>query len=261
MRPHRSPGKPPLALGLPLVLWVALSALPAWALPPNLRAERIALAQPRVRTLLALLRAEAGALHDPAWRKDALALLCTPALSVIAGRRGEEAQMEAQLRHGGLLEPSHKGPLFPTRQAMPFVAAPGGPWGGHHAYPGGLVDHTLVNLRSGLALATTYREVYRVEMDLDLIRLAALWHDSAKTLTLTWEEDGSLTRDKGRIAGTAAHHVWGLAEAAFRRYPARFIVTLAAAHKPPAAGEGLKELIGFLRAKRCSPGCRPLQWG
>jgi hypothetical protein len=130
---------------------------------------------------------------------------------------------------------------------MAFIAAAGGTAMGHHAYPGGLVYHTLFNLRSGVAYAHNYRFVYGIAADEDLIRAAAIWHDVAKTFTLPWNEDGSLPKEEASLAGTSAHHIWGVAEALARKLPPKFIVTLASAHEAPW-GEGRKKVCGFLRA-------------
>jgi hypothetical protein len=127
---------------------------------------------------------------------------------------------------------------------MPFLAATAG---GHHTYPGGLVDHTLFNLRSGLALAADYAHTYGIQLDEDLVRAAAIRHDAAKTWTIRWNDDGTLARE-GQIAGTGAHHILGVAEMLARGWPARAVVSLASAHSPPHPGDELAALLRYLRA-------------
>jgi hypothetical protein len=136
---------------------------------------------------------------------------------------------------------------------MKFSSSPGGKWtANHHTYPGGLVYHTYFNVRTGVAIAKTYEETYGVHPNLDLIRLAAIWHDVGKTWTLDWNTDGSVT-DEPQIAGAGAHHVLGIVEAIIRGYSPEFIVILASAHDAPvldepAEGQGLQKLLGYLRA-------------
>ena len=58
----------------------------------------------------------------------------------------------------------------------------------HHCYPGGLVIHTAEVLRGALALG----EVYGA--DLDVLRVAAIWHDMHKTLEYEVQEGGYVTK-------------------------------------------------------------------
>src|SRR5262249_52827997 len=141
-------------LALTLAAFTSLAA----ADPGAKKAEEIALAQPRVQRLYAQLQQEARAIRDPTLRNDTLAHLARPSLRIIAARRAALPEITAELRAAGLLTPQYQGPLFPAREPMSFVAAPAGAATGHHAYPGGLVYHTSVNLRSAIALAKTYQD-------------------------------------------------------------------------------------------------------
>jgi hypothetical protein len=81
-----------------------------------------------------------------------------------------------------------------------------------------------------------------------MLRLAPIWHDSAKAMTVAWQDDGSASRSEGSpIAGTGAHHIWGVAEAVYRGMDPRFVVILASAHNP-AHGPEKAELLKYLRA-------------
>jgi hypothetical protein len=211
------------------------------------KAEGIALAQPRVRAQFAALKEEAGLIKDPIRRKELEDLLGRPVFRVLARRRKDEAVIVAALKTGGLLEDSVKS-LFPTDPPMAFVAAPGGVWKGHHSYPGGLVDHTLFNLRAGLALAAVYRRNYGLEPDDDAIRIAALMHDMGKTVTLGWKADGSLPEAEAQVAGTGLHHILAVSEAIERGWPSALVVCVAAAHSPPHPGPDLDKLLGYLKA-------------
>lgn len=210
-------------------------------------AEELAKSLPRVKKNMATLRNEAKKIKDPKLKSDALQLLDRPNYSVLEGRRAQEAEILKQLKTEKLIDDSTL-ILFPAEQAMSFIAAPAGPWNGHHRYPGGLVDHTLTNLKIGLGVADTYHNVQGVRLNADLIRAAAIWHDSAKTFTVHWEADGRISPSEAKIAGTAAHHVWAIAEALYRGYPVKFILTLAAAHSSAFPGNDLQVLLNYLRA-------------
>ncbi len=143
-------------------------------------------------------------------------------------------------------------PLFSTHPTMAFIAAPGSAAGGHHVYPGGLVQHTYTNVLSVLAFAETYEKAYQIKLpqkEKDLAVLAALWHDAAKTWVLEWKEDGSLTQKEGKIAGTSAHHIWGLAELVKRDFPTDFIVAVAGAHDAVIESQASEsKVMGYLLA-------------
>jgi hypothetical protein len=225
---------------------VALTRL-ALADDPAVHAEKIARAQPRVRRNWEELRRQANRVSDPALRKLLVGILDRPELRVVAARRAQEKAIAGRLAALGLWDEKN-GPLFPTGSAMAFVAAAGSPWHGHHAYPGGLVYHTLFNLRSGLSYAANYLAVYGVRANLDWIRAAAIWHDSAKPLVLPWNPDGSLPPSEPLLAGTPAHHIWGLAEALYRKLDPRLIVAIASAHTAPAPEADRAQVAGYLRA-------------
>jgi hypothetical protein len=209
------------------------------------RAETIARAQPRVVAQFAALKAEIGRIKDQARRRELLALVDGPVLRVLE-RRAAEADIATQLKAAGLLDPAAR-TLFPS-SSIPFIAAPGGAWRGHHSYPGGLVDHTLFNARSGLGLARAYRKTYRIAVDDDAVLAAAVMHDAAKTATLPWNDDGTLPAAEPQVAGTGLHHILGLAEALLRGWPPRLVVCVASAHSPPKPGPDLDKLLGYLRA-------------
>jgi hypothetical protein len=217
----------------------------------NLKAEVIAKNSERVMRNLKELKKEAQKIRDVQMRKDALEILDTPRFLVVKENSPFEEEIKQKLILEGLLTDENKAlSLFPKNSAMPFIAAPASPWRIHHTYPGGLVYHTLTNLKSALAQVTTYSQVYGLKLDGDLLRLATIWHDCAKTIVLAWNDDGSASDSKaeGQIAGTGRHHILGIAEAIVRNYPAKFIVILASAHTPDTPHAGHDELIKYLKA-------------
>jgi len=234
-----------------LLVLSAILALPGTShasTAADTRATEVAAKQPRIQAILKSLKAEASSIRDAKRRQEALVALDKPVFAVVAGRRASESEIVSKLQAAELLDLGFTGPLFPKHEPMPFIAAPGGKWNAHHSYPGGLVYHTSFNLRTGLALADNYARVYGVQPSRDMIRLAAIWHDAAKPMTFSWNDDGSLNREEERIAGTGAHHIWAVAEAVYRGLPRDLIVAIASAHGAPSPGSGLEDLLKFLRA-------------
>lgn len=257
-------------------MWVAVAVGlvggVAHAQAGNARAEAIAQASPTARaSYAALLRTARGlSPRNGAVRQAALELLQRPRPSFMARLATPEAQEEAraQLVAAGLLDAAvtrtQLFPPLPAGDAAPqsFLAAPGQAINGHHGYPGGLAEHTDVNVRSGVAVVDAYHVVYRLPktaVKRDYVAAAALLHDAMKPWVLQWQADGSLTQQP-RVAGTASHHPFILAEALYRRLPAEFVVVLASAHDAPM-GTTAARVMDFLRAGALLAGVDPVEAG
>jgi hypothetical protein len=214
------------------------------------KAQKIAENSLRVTANYEALIHEANLIRNSSYRIAALEILARPRFSVIDGRKAQESEITAQLVSAGLYQPTSTPPtLFPIHRPMPFIAAPASFWSQHHTYPGGLVFHTLTNLRIGLGIEKSWSKDYGFgDLDLDLIRLAVIWHDSAKTMTIAWNEDGTASPSEGDpIANTGAHHIWGVAEAIYRGMTPRFVVVLASAHNSALPPDKI-QLLGYLQA-------------
>ena len=131
--------------------------------------------------------------------------------------------------------------------AMPFMAAPASTWCVHHVFPGGLVFHTLTNLKNALVLGKNWEDINHIELNHDWLRAAPIWHDIAKTWVMQWMEDGSSTINEGKIAGTSTHHILGIAEALMRKLPPDFVVVVASAHAPAHAPDEFLSRTGDLK--------------
>ena len=211
---------------------------------PAARARAIAQKLPvAVNAMRELHKAAAGIVDQPL-RAAVETQLLAPWVPPEAWAYGHPREAEALLQKAGLLE----GPLtLPKHGVGDFAAAPGGPCdGGHHGYPGGLAVHSWANLLHARALAQTYRTVYGTSFNDDWLVAAALWHDSAKSQTLPFRDDGGCGPET-KIAGTPAHHIFGLTAAILRHLPSELVVVIASAHTPPAP-EHLREICGWLDA-------------
>jgi len=166
---------------------------------------------------------------------------------------------------------------------MPFYAAPGSAYGGHHSYPGGLIVHEMFNSISGMNLAASYRAVYGTSslgnppvatapenpggdagsdifLSQDLVVGAPLWHDWAKAVVFQWNANGTEfteinfggngTTDAYGQPGdsrTGAHHIITIAEMMKRGLPPELVITMASAHSAPTSGNEYK-VVNWLRA-------------
>ena len=177
---------------------------------------------------------------------------------------------------------------------MPYFAAPGSVFGGHHSEPGGLPIHVAVNLTSARNLADTYRKVYgtldasgmpvvREEaggtadtdlfIDEDYVVAAPIWHDWAKTFVFQWNADGSEYTEmnfggNGKTDAwgapgntkTGGHHLMGVAEAIARNLPPAYVLTQASAHGAPTAGNEYS-VVNWVRTAAILAGADPVERG
>ncbi len=191
---------------------------------PAARARDVATRLPFAYRAYLQLRREAAAINDPALRAAVEAQMLAPSLPPEAWAYAHVDEARRLLNEPQLqLPPPRKGD---------FLAAPGGACeDGHHGYPGGLSVHSLANLLHARALANDYRHVYGVDVHMDQLTAAAIWHDSLKAATLPFRADGSCGPEP-QIAGTPAHHVLGLAAGILRHLPSDLLYVIAAAHSP-----------------------------
>jgi hypothetical protein len=194
---------------------------------PAAHARAIANELPWAHNAFLEMRREAGKIQDPSLRAAVEAQILTPWVpqDTWALTHLDEARKL-------LGEPDF---ALPPPGKGDFAAAPGGPCeDGHHGYPGGLGVHTLANLLHARALAGVYLHVYGADLSNDYLTVATIWHDSMKSATLPWKEDGSCGPE-AKIAGTPAHHVLGLAAAISRHLPKELVFIIGAAHAPELA--------------------------
>jgi hypothetical protein len=209
-----------------------------------------------------------------------------------------KAAIIARLKSEGLVDPEDysrfasglSAGIFPPLKAddgdcpqlpQAFTSAPGGVFGGHHSYPGGLAIHEAFNLSSALSFATNYRRTYGhrgasglpeigpvdnseaandIAIDQDMMIAAPIWHDWAKTIVFQWTETGDefpefnfggngKTDKFGGVGNskTGAHHILGIAETIKRGLPTQFVIIQASAHAAPAEGNEFM-VVNWIRA-------------
>jgi hypothetical protein len=158
----------------------------------------------------------------------------------------------------------------PRRSGAP---APGGSFGGHHSYPGGLPIHEAHNDRIDVALAEQGRQSYgmptergdaatggRFFIDEDVILVAPIWHDWAKAIVFQWNADvtefselsfggNGKTDDFGQPGDSRVpgHHILSLAEAMARGMPPALVIAQAWAHVNPTLDSEF-QVVNWLRA-------------
>ncbi len=98
----------------------------------------------------------------------------------------------------------------------------------HHSYPGGLLDHTLGVALTSLRIADVEKEVYNIEVDIDIVLAAALLHDIFKYYQYDYDE---LTNGfRIRSDWFLSHDFAIIAELAKRNAPEKLLRVIAEAH-------------------------------
>ena len=303
-----------IMLGLPLALTLAGPAmaadqtgLGAW----NAGAATVAQSSALAKSAMAFIKAEAAKIADPALRAATEDAVFNPDTCVKfrAGLTAErKQQIVDKLIAEGLIDTSEAGRIpgglfagvFPglrddgtncPKLPMPYLAAPGSVFGGHHSEPGGLPIHVAVNLTSSLNLADTYRKVYGtldaqqmpvvgagtadkdLAIDQDIVIGAPIWHDWAKAMVFQWNADGSEYTEmnfggtgKNDAWGgpgttkTGGHHIMSVAESIARGMPPAFVIAQASAHGAPNAGNEFS-VVNWIRTAAILAGADPVERG
>jgi len=279
-----------------LILTLALSAM-AQSHPEtgkgNDAADALGRRSPMVQSSYQFLLAQARKIGDATLRKETLDALSNDGTCIRHRANlteADRARIVRELIDAGLADPKDeatfqgglKAGVFPAvmndggpcpQLPQKFYGAPGGSFGSHHSWPGGLPVHEATNEIAALNLAREYRQVHGhssagfpalspippadpvktrtsdIFIDQDIIIGAPLWHDWAKIIVFQWNADGSefAELEFGGAAKTGAHHILGLAETMKRGFSPAFVIAQASAHAVPSLGNEYK-VVDWLRA-------------
>ena len=251
-----------------IVVLLLTTAIPARAVDTDIaRAEKLAKGNKTAAASKLYVLSTVKKIRDASLRSAVMDILANPAPTFMA-RYPDVAAREAvrtRLVEEGLLEPTVSvTDLFPTlenpkKAVQSFFVAPGGTPDMHHDYPGGLIEHTAFNLQAALDLQVNYQKRYGIPaLDTDLVIAAPILHDAYKAWVLQWTKDGSLTV-QAKVAGTASHHPFGVAESIYRGLSAEMCVAQASAHDPPGLAE--QKVVNYVRAASVLAGVDPVERG
>jgi len=221
---------------------------------------------PHVTRAWAYLGKTASTIKDPDLRAKALAVLDTPAPTLLARMDGPaRTEVCQELTAKGYIKDAQADSFLPPAASpkaapQPFLSAPGSGYQSHHSYPGGLVTHTAANLMISLAIFEAYQNVSGFAPDRDTVLVSQLLHDLHKPWVFQWGPSGESRTEKPR-AGTGEHHVLGVAESLVRGLPAPVVVAQACAHTHPGTEKDEAEVAGWLTAAAVLAGKDPVKAG
>lgn len=200
-------------------------------------------------------------LRNEALREKTLSILDNPVPTIA---QGDEKAILSELKREKLIDASFASvfpPIkTPKQSPQPFWSAPGSGYSSHHAYPGGLVVHTALNVVSALSLVKNYRDVNGLTLDYDAAVGGEILHDLHKPWVFAWQDDHSCRKEQP-LAGTGEHHVLSIAESLARKLPPEVIVAQSCAHEHPATPAGERLVTNWIKAAGIITGTNPVAYG
>ncbi len=148
----------------------------------------------------------------------------------VYGRLLEKAKSISDLGLRKLVVEMLRNPVVTFTRVEPrisFFESPAAPKK-HHAYPGGLLDHTLGVVEIAEKLMEVYRDTYGAEVDKDIVVAAALLHDLFKYYQ--YERDPLTGGYRPRSDWYFSHDFLMVAELSVRGAPDRLIRAVAETH-------------------------------
>jgi len=233
------------------------------SLTPDQVAERSAI----VRDAWGYLQKTVASVKDDGIRTTTQGILANPAPTFMARMSdgGTKRAVWQELTTRGYLKDAPVEAFLPpvsnvTRSEFSFLAAPGSGYGSHHAYPGGLVTHTALNLKVSLALWQSYWDIDQLMLDRDVVIASQTLHDLLKPWVFQWEPNRQ-SRTEHPLAGTGEHHPLSVAEGIHRGLPAAVCVAQACAHTHPGTPKDEAEPVAWLNTAGVLLGIDPKATG
>ena len=135
-------------------------------------------------------------IRDNTLRSTVLAILENPAPTIA---KNNEKDILSRLQKENLIDTARKEVFPPVKNPeqspQPFWSAPGSGYASHHAYPGGLVTHTALNVVSAQALVKNYMDVNGLTLDYDAAVGGEILHDLHKPWVFAWQDDHSCRKE------------------------------------------------------------------
>lgn len=206
----------------------------------------------------------ANGLQDQTVKKVVLEGLKSPKpliLKKYPDKASKEACRKALLAAGYIKEENTIDQIFPeVKNKLNFWDAAGAGWGGHHAYPCGLITHVATDLQTGLSLIENYEQLFGYSMNRELLTEAVLLHDLTKPWILQWTPDHKCLPEI-KIAGTGCHHIQQVADCMYRGLRPDVVVAVAVSHDHAGWPSEEKKPVGYIKAAAIIAGKDPIQEG
>jgi hypothetical protein len=200
--------------------------------------EDMARASPLVSGIYNELLQTAASLEDPGYRRLMTECIVDPKVTFLEmyPSDGDRRRLFDEMVRLGFFNPEDDPDyVWPRGHMDPqtYLTAPSSHNDFYNAHPGGLAVTVAYNIRMADAYTQNYRQVYGVPANRDLPVAALLVHEYPKVWLYQWQQDGSWLEEPRTVYDDTwhAHCIYVTAELMHRRYDARIVMAMAAAHQ------------------------------
>ncbi|HXM04749.1 MAG TPA: hypothetical protein VN939_19200 [Chthoniobacterales bacterium] len=188
----------------------------------------------------------ASSLEDPEYRRLMTECLASPKITFLDLYPTDQDRQEIfqeMVRLGFFNGTDMVDEVFPANHQKPqtYLTAPSSHNGFYNAHPGGLAVTVAYNVRMAEAYTANYRQMYGIPINRDTASAALCIHEYPKVWLYQWLEDGSWLEEPRTVYDDTwhAHCIYVTAELMHRRFDARLVMAMAAAHQLSAFNAGM----------------------
>ena len=222
----------------------------------------------------------AGSLEDESYRRLMIECITAPKITFLELYKGDQDRIRIfaeMVRLGFFNAEDAVDEVFPRGHLTPqtYLTAPSSHNDFYNAHPGGLAVTVAFNIRAADAYTANYRQFYGIPVNRDLAAAALCVHEYPKVWLYQWLEDGSWLEEPRTVYDDTwhAHCIFVTAELLHRRYDARIVTAMAAAHQLSALDAsmdgkrvvttwvGLERVAHFIEAAATLAQVDPVDYG
>jgi hypothetical protein len=222
----------------------------------------------------------AASLEDEGYRRLMTECITDPKISFLELYPTDQDRrrlFDEMVRLGFFNPADHPDYVWPRGHMNPqsYLTAPSSHNDFYNAHPGGLALTVAYNIRIADAHTQSYRQMYGVPINRDLPVAALLVHEYPKVWLYQWQADGSWLEEPRTVYDDTwhAHCIYVTAELMHRRFDARIVMAMAAAHQLSyleasmngrevvANWRGLERVAHFIKAAAVMAQVDPIEYG
>jgi len=180
----------------------------------------------------------AASLEDAGYRRLMTECIVAPKITFLEMYPGDDDRRRLfgeMVRLGFFNEGDDPDHVWPRGHMTPqtYLTAPSSHNDFYNAHPGGLALTVAYNIRMADNYTENYRQMYGLPINRDLPVASLLVHEYPKVWLYQWLEDGSWLEEPRTVYDDTwhAHCIYVTAELMHRRFDARIVMAMAAAHQ------------------------------
>jgi hypothetical protein len=222
----------------------------------------------------------AASLEDPGYRRLMTECIVSPKITFLEQYPTDQDRrrlFDEMVRLGFFNPADDPDHVWPRGHMDPqtYLTAPSSHNDFYNAHPGGLALTVAYNIRMADAYTQNYRQMYGVPANRDLPVASLLVHEYPKVWLYQWQSDGAWLEEPRTVYDDTwhAHCIYVTAELMHRRFDARIVMAMAAAHqlsfleasmdgrKVVTQWRGLERVAHFIKAAAIMAQVDPVAYG